>query len=273
MPTITSDQNKRVKEARTLSRKKGRGIAGRYLIEGRRLVEEAVASKIKIDYFLFTDRMTQQAEGQKLISALQAQGSEGLLVQDKTLQSISETEHSQGIVAIAPLPEVLPLEKLSSIKELQKGDYPFFLILNGLQDPGNVGTILRSAEATAVDAVILTTGTADPFNPKVIRASMGSLFRMPLVQASDEEALWHKLKENNCTIIVADLGAEKAYYDLPWDKKQGLALVIGSEGQGPSPFFQEKADHIATIPLSAPVESLNASIAAAILLFEVVKGR
>ncbi|QGG48796.1 TrmH family RNA methyltransferase [Heliorestis convoluta] len=273
MQTFASDQNKRVKEARTLSRKKGRTTAKRYLIEGRRLIEEAVASKIQIDYFLYTERIGQQKAGQELVAALQSQGSEGLLVNDKTLQSISETEHSQGIIAVAPLPEPSRWEEVAQSKKLQNTRKPFLLILDGLQDPGNVGTILRSAEAAAVDAVIMTAGTADPFNPKVIRASMGSIFRLPVIIAPTEEAIEQILAEKECTLVVADSGGEQAYYNLPLQESKSLALVIGSEGHGPSAYFRAKADHIATIPLAPPVESLNAAIAAAVLLFDVAKGR
>lgn len=265
MTVLESLQNRWVKEARSLSRKKEREATGRYLIEGVRLLEEAVNSKLPLSYCLYSEKITGNARGQKLLDHMAALGIECLEVTEKALDSVTETEQSQGIVAVSSLP-MTSWESLLSIPQ------PFLLIVDGLQDPGNLGTIIRTAEAAGVKGVLLSPGTVDPFNPKVIRSAMGSLFRLPVAFAPSIGDLVEGIKDRGISLTVGDAKGDLSYYEVDWTD-EALAIVIGSEAHGPNGAFLAQAKQIVRIPLTAPVESLNAAVAAALLIFEAAKYR
>ncbi|MTV50407.1 RNA methyltransferase [Heliobacillus mobilis] len=263
--TITSLNNQYIKEARSLSRKKERILTGKYLIEGVRLVEEAVASGLALEYALYTERVANNPRGKILLDKLIAAGLNCVDVDERALASITETEQSQGIVTVAPLPTV-PWKAV-----LEKED-PFILIVDGLQDPGNLGTIIRTAEGAGLSGVLLTAGTVDPHSPKVIRAAMGSLFRLPVATVPSVEQLVNILQEKKISIVVADATDGVPYFEAQWAQKN-VAVVIGSEAVGPQPLFRDKASMTVSIPLVPPVESLNAAIAASVLIFEAARHR
>ncbi|MBM7866209.1 RNA methyltransferase [Heliobacterium gestii] len=262
---ITSPDNQYVKEARSLSRKKERGLTGKYLIEGVRLVEEAVASAVSLAYCLYTARVSSLPRGRSLLEGLAAAGVDCLEVDERALATITETEQSQGIVAAASLTPA-DWEALLDVPA------PFLLIVDGVQDPGNLGTIVRTAEAAGVTGVLLTPGVVDPYSPKVIRATMGALFRLPVATAPSAEGLASAMREREIALAVADARDGVPYYEAPW-MKEGLAIVIGSEAHGPQPIWRERAGLLVRIPLAPPVESLNAAVASAVLLFEAARHR
>ncbi|MZP30852.1 RNA methyltransferase [Heliobacterium undosum] len=262
---ITSPDNQHVKEARSLSRKKERGVTGKYLIEGVRLVEEATASAISLAYCLYTARVSAQPRGRRLLDRLAGNGVDCLEVDDRALGTITETEQSQGIVAVANLTPA-DWEAIIAAPE------PFLLIVDGVQDPGNLGTIIRTAEAAGVTGVLLTPGTVDPYGPKVIRGTMGALFRLPVATVPSAEGLAVSLRERDIALAVADARDGVPYFEAPW-ARGSIAIVIGSEAHGPQPFWGDLAQLRVRIPLTPPVESLNAAVAAAVLLFEAARHR
>jgi len=145
------------------------------------------------------------------------------------------------------------------------------VVINGLQDPGNLGTIIRTSAAAGVTAVLLTGGTVDLYNPKVVRSTMGSLFQVPIVNGLDDDEAVKWLEGNSINIMVADLDSEEYYYSA--DLKKSLALVIGNENRGPKDIWRMAAYKKIKIPILGFTESLNASIAAGIILYDAVRQR
>ena len=252
---ITSAQNSKLKLARSLmGRPKERQAAGAFVAEGVRLVEEALAAGWPFRTVLYTSAL--RARGLELVRKLEAQGCEVEQVSEELLNAISETETSQGLLAIlecAPLP--LP----------QRLD--FVLIPDSLRDPGNLGTLLRTAAAAGVQAVLLPPETADAFAPKVLRAGMGAHFHLPIHALGWEEI---RTATRSLTVTLADMRGRPC-----WETDLGrpLALIIGGEAEGASAEARRLADESISIPMPGRAESLNAGVAGAILLFEVVRQR
>ncbi|MDD2420879.1 MAG: RNA methyltransferase [Heliobacteriaceae bacterium] len=265
MTVLTSRHNPRVKEARSLALKKERGLAGRYLLEGVRLLEEAVAAGVPLLYCLYTDKLVRNDRGRALLDRLMTTGVACLPVKATVLDAVTATKETQGIVAVAPIPAV-------SWETVLTGDQFLVVVVDGVQDPGNLGTVIRTAEGAGANGVLLTPGTVDPFNPKVIRAAMGSLFRLPVTYGPEPEALVEGLQTRGGALVVGDAHGGVAYDRADW-RAERLALVIGSEAQGPRPCMLAQAGQVVRIPLMAPVESLNVAVAAAVLLFEAARQR
>jgi TrmH family RNA methyltransferase len=257
---ITSVHNPRVQAVRKLlAQPKARREQGEFVIEGVRLAEEALHASWEARLVLFTAKLDQRA--QAVVDGFTAQGVSVERVSDSVMDAISQTETSQGILtvlAIKPLP--LPTSP------------HFVLILDGLRDPGNLGTILRSATAAGVQVVLLTPGCADAWSPKVVRAGMGAQFRLPI-----ESLGWPELKRtltqsgSNLRVFLADSSTGIPYTRA--DFRPSLALIIGSEAAGAGPESHSLAEIKVHIPMAGGSESLNAAAAASILLFEVQRQR
>ncbi len=251
---ITSPQNPKIKLVRAIqSRTKARRKENAFLVEGVRLFEEAVKAKWNIRFVLYDRSLSER--GRDLLNTLENVDIEE--VDSALLKSISDTETIQGILAVldhAPLP--IP-------------DSPnFILILDQVRDPGNLGTLIRTAAAAGVDAVILPPNTTDAFAPKVLRAGMGAHFRMPIISMD-----WDEIKERvqDLTVLLAEMEGEVVYTEASLD--QACALIIGGEADGASQYARDLKDADIYIPMKDKTESLNAAVAGAILLFEVVKQR
>jgi TrmH family RNA methyltransferase len=253
--TIESRQNPRLKELRRLLAAPGRDLAA---VEGPNLVEEAVRAGLRVSAIF-------SAPGaEEFLAALEPdQETEIFLVPREVLGHALATESPQPIAAVVELPAW-------SWDDLLSGENPLILLLAGLQDPGNMGTILRSAEAFGATGVVCLPGTVSAWNAKAVRASAGSVFRLPLVTASIEEA-FSRLQQAGVKVwstAVRDASpAPKAALAGP------VALVIGNEGNGVPAEVAQRADAALTIPCPGPVESLNAAIAASILLYEAASQR
>ncbi|MCF6277723.1 MAG: RNA methyltransferase [Anaerolineales bacterium] len=251
---ITSSQNPKLKLVRSLqSRAKARRKANAFLVEGVRLLEEAVAAKWSIRFVLYANDLS--SRGQALLNALQDVDVEEI---DSTLlNAVSDTENSQGVLAVleyAPLPISAPPD--------------FLLILDQIRDPGNLGTLLRTAAAAGVDSVILSPSTADAFSPKVLRAGMGAHFRIPIVTAD-----WDEIEDRlrGLTVYLAEMAGDVVYTEA--DFRSACALIIGGEAHGASQSARDLAASRVHIPMPGKMESLNAAVAGAILIFEAVRQR
>ncbi len=253
---ITSTTNQRVQWVRTLQgKRRTRKREGLFIIEGTRLANEAVSSRSPAKLVLYTDAVKQ--DDQHLIEELINLGAEAEEVSERVMKACSDTESPQGILAVLPIPSIPPPDNLS-----------LALVVDRISDPGNLGTILRTAQAVGVDAVFLNPGTVDPFNPKVVRGAMGAHFHLPIIQEQPSEIEKH-LRETDVWVAEVDLGPP--YYDVDWNKPS--AIVIGSEAHGLSDEFRSIAKGSTHIPMQDSTESLNASVAAAVILFEIARMR
>lgn len=254
MREIRSKDNKIFKECQKLSQKKYRDREGLYLIEGENLIAEVPAEDLVYVFF---------REGQeRQIFDLQDQ----YIVADQLFDKLAQTETSQGILAVVRKPKMTADDLAARIQDTDN-----VVVMDRLQDPGNIGTIIRTAEGAGYKAVITVKGTGDVFSPKTIRAAAGSVFRMPIVQVEDAAALRALTDQMNKKLVVTGFYTDKYYYDE--DLSKGVALVIGNEGNGVSDELMEKADIIVKIPMDGHLESLNASVAAGILMYETKRKR
>lgn len=257
---VQSKQNARLKELRrALSRsgREGRGHAG---IEGANLLHEALRAGLRIDCVFLAQEAEDPLEGLSLPA-----DTEVLLVPRSLLNGCLDTESPQPVAAL-----VQPTEWTWADLLRRRQSAPLIVVLAGIQDPGNLGTILRSAEAFEAHGVVSLPGTVSCWNPKAVRASAGSVFRLPLIQAASEECFEHLQRAGVKILTTALTDAAPANET---DLTQPLAFLIGNEGNGVPPELAARAAGAITIPCPGPVESLNASVATGILLYEASRQR
>lgn len=260
MTELLSPRNPLVHQARLLARdRKEREQTGLAVLEGVRLAEEAVGAGVALEYVLATEELTQRERGAALLERLQERGAAVHWVAPDTLARAADTQTPQGIL-------VVYRPRTWRLADIPAG---LVAVLDNLQDPGNLGTVIRSLEALGGAGVVVA-GGVDPANPKVVRGAMGSLFRLPVVKLEIGQAL-RGLREQGRPVYVADAGGELT----PWRAKlSGSAvLVIGNEGAGPGETARSLADGIVSIPMPGPTESLNAGVAASLLIYEAMRQR
>lgn len=257
---ITSASNQRLRNLRQAVRA-GRGDdQGRVPIEGLKLLQEALRSHLQIEELFVSSRCRTETEA--LLDQAGGKPLEIVEVADRLFPSISSTETSQGVLALAKLPS-------AHIDELLRKQ-PLVLIGEGLQDPGNLGTLFRSAEAFGARGLILTSGSVSPRNPKVVRSSAGSVFRVPCPPAMEVAALPDLLSLHRFKLIAASPQAKTDFRDVNYEGN--VALVVGNEGRGLSDELRKVALEI-RVPTLPSVESLNVSVAASIILCEAARQR
>lgn len=255
MREITSPQNPQIKLAGKLRRKRHRQTHGLIFLEGARLVQDALTAGVELRCCFVTGGFIDSAPG--LIARLE-EVCPVYRTAENLFRNLTETVSPQGIAAIAALPQ-LPLPAQNSLA----------LVLDGVGDPGNAGTLLRTAAAAGVALVLFGPGSVDPFNDKVLRAGMGAHFRVPLRVADDWQALRGLLPAES-PVYVADVGGSVQYDAIDW--RQPAVLVVGSEAHGPSQQALAAGQAVA-IPMAAATESLNAAAAGAVILFEAARQR
>ena len=262
MDIITSKSNQYIKKARSLQEKKYRDQEGLYLIEGLRLAEEAVAADVQLSYGFATQRLIQSPRGSELLQKLAHLPI--FWLDDGLLAYCTDTVQPQGILLVAPKTANDPAPLLA-------GGKSFWILADHVQDPGNLGAILRTGWAAGADGVIIMAGGADPYNPKTVRASMGAIFNLPLyLAAMDAEAL-ALIKKAGLDILVAAAGGQCLYHKA--DLCRPMVWVLGSEAEGASRFWKSEASTTVRLPMSANVESLNVSVAGGILFYETLRQR
>jgi TrmH family RNA methyltransferase len=254
---ITSAQNPKLKLIRSLmGRARERREANAFVIEGVRLVEEAVNTGWKFQFVLYSAGVSERSKN--LLSRLQAERIEVDEVSNDLLQKLSDTETPQGILAVLENTR-LPLPH----------DLNFLLIPDQIRDPGNLGTLLRSAAAAGVQAICLPPNTTDAFAPKVLRAGMGAHFRVPIHEMGWEE-IRRLCRTAGLQVLVAEMRGTPCWET---DLRKPLALIIGGEAEGASAEAQALADGKISIPMTGRIESLNAGVAGSILMFEAARQR
>ncbi|HXX80483.1 MAG TPA: RNA methyltransferase [Thermodesulfovibrionales bacterium] len=257
---ITSLSNPHIKEAIKVRERK---IARLHdvIIEGPHLIERALASHTEIRKVFFTHRWQSKSAG--LFNQLSRTSTELIETSDPVLAHLSDTETPQGIAAIASL-------KFHELGKLSLPVNPLMVICDGIQDPGNLGTIIRTADAAGANAVIILPETCDPLLPKVVRATAGSVFTIPLV-FTESGVLLRWLREKTVTLFVADVNAPGSIYEA--DLRKPLAFALGNEARGVNEPLRRAGEVFVKIPLLGRAESLNVASSAAICLYEAVRQR
>ena len=250
MDIISSTKNEKIKELAKLQTAKGRKKAGLYLLEGEHLVEEAIKEKAPIELIVISSNRME--DYQYLLEQTVVQI---LVVSQDVFQKLSMTETTQGILTIVKIENQIEPPCSGRI-----------IVLDAVQDPGNLGTIVRTADAAGFDAVVLGTGTVDLYNDKVIRSMQGSHFHIPVFQADLREYL-SALKNQGVEVAVTALHRDSKDYSI-LQGKSDIVIVVGNEGQGVSSEVIELADVVVTIPMFGKAESLNVAIASALLMYK-----
>ncbi len=240
---IQSEKNKIIKEINSLKLRKNRQKLKLFILEGERLISEAEDS---ISYVVASESYKGNIKFDYTVS-------------DSLFAKISDTVSPQGVLAVC---------RITEHKFENKDSKPLYVLLENIQDPGNMGTIIRTADAAGADGVFLSKGCVDIYNPKVVRSTMGSIFHLPIYTDFDLVGL---LEEINVPSIAAHLKGNKTPYDV--DMTRGAAIIIGNEGNGISDELSEKADNLVKIPMPGKAESMNAGVAAAIMIYEALRQR
>lgn len=262
MLEISSSQNPLIKEIKGLNRKKNRWKNRLFLIEGIKIIEEAIINEIKIKHILFSNSFFDSEEGSIFYEEIKNRDNIAK-VSDSLFNSISDTENPQGIMAICEF-------NIRNLRDIDYLNQTSILFLDGVQDPGNMGTIIRSADAFNIDGIILGEGCVDPYNLKVVRSTMGSIFRLPLYISDNSIESIIELKDKGFDILATSLEGG-AIYNSDFNKK--FLCVIGNEANGVDPRILDMADRCIKIPMPGNAESLNAGVAASIIMYEVMRSR
>lgn len=258
MQIISSKDNELVKHIKKLKDKKYRDESNEYIIEGVKLIEEAVKEKAKIKKVIICEDTTRTYEIPTNIMYEIAKY-ECIYVTEKIFTQISDVKAPQGILAI--------IEKGCKQGQIDYSE-DIIIALDGIQDPGNLGTILRTVDSANLKQIIVSADTADCYNPKVVRSTMGAIFRVNIIETAELETTLKEIKKHKFDVIVTSLDTERSIYDIKYNKK---VIVIGNEANGVSKEIQEMADTKVKIPMLGKTESLNASVATAIIVYEYVR--
>jgi TrmH family RNA methyltransferase len=258
---ISSANNQQIKNISLLLKKsKAREEQGLFVIEGLRIFEEArLYGSIARAYFSESFYQEKHLTDPDFFHDLEYE-----IVSDKVFQGVSETVTPQGVLALVRRAQYLPEQMIVK-------DNPCLLLLEDIRDPGNLGTMIRTAEGAGMSGIILNNSCVDIYNPKVIRSTMGSIFRVPFYRADDFPAAVRRLKERGIKVFAAHLTGQP--YDTEGGFLQGSAILIGNEANGLSEEASALADRLIRIPMEGRVESLNAAVAAAILMYEAYRQR
>ena len=248
---ITAKDNDKIKYTKSLLKSKNRNKESKFIIEGYRILTLAIECRAKLDYVFINEDFEKNQEHKEFLETLKKKDIRVYKTTNKIFEDLTDTENTQGI-----------LEKNLT------DDNRFVLILDRIQDPGNMGTIIRTADAAGVDAIIALKGCVDIYNPKVIRSTMGSIFDMNVIHATQEEAL-RILKLKKFDIVSSYLDTNNYYNTVEYNYK--TALVIGNEANGINEELVSKSDVLVKIPIYGKAESLNAAISSAILMYEIKK--
>jgi len=294
---ITSASNPKIKEALDIKNKRSKYKHTAFIIEGPHLVEMALASGNKISTAFFTDSFRAKKDGQKILRQLSiksnknnppspprkfphppfAKGGQGGIkegvpggfsgeifeVTEQIMRKLADTEAPQGIIATASYAE-------KNLEEIRFKSVPLIVAVDGVQEPGNLGTIIRTSDAAGADAVIILKGTCDVFMQKTIRATAGSIFNIPIIYTGTDKFLdW--LKSNGIRLLATALDSGKSIFDT--GLKKPAAFVFGNEAHGVSSEIKRKADLLLKIPIYGKAESLNVSASAAVCLYETLRQR
>jgi TrmH family RNA methyltransferase len=260
---ITSRDNALLQRARAVRDGK---IEETIFVEGLRLCEEVLRSKLDIEALIFSEQIAKKDRAARLIEQLGEVSQRVASVSETLLESISFTKTPQGIIALAARPKNDPTE----FKTGQPAS-PLLIVMHSINNPVNVGAILRTAEAAGVTGAIATANTADPFSPKALRGAMGSAFRLPIWQGAGYAEVMQWCASKKINTVGADAEGSKLFTEINW--RQPCALVLGPESEGLSPEEMATLNDSVRIPMQGAVESLNVAVATGVILYEAARQR
>ena len=263
MTTITSLQNPRVKEAARLRDRRHRDKQGRILIDGARELARAVAAGVRVLEVFVCEPLCTGNQSQRLLASLPGCGAEILQVSEPVFEKLAYGHRAEGVLGVAEMPR-------PTLAELQLPQRPLVAVLEGVEKPGNVGAVLRSADAAGVSAVIVADPRTDLYNPNAVRASLGTIFTMPVCATTTAETLeW--LRRRQMAMYAARVDASLAYTEA--DYRGPTAVVLGSEAEGLSPAWTDDDVTPVRLPMLGVADSLNLSATAAVLFYEALRQR
>lgn len=248
---IRSRENKAIKEIKKLHERKYRNLQKKFIVEGQRFVKEALESDFEIEYIIISENMQGKFSDLKIKEDCQ------LIVSEAIFKELCDTKMPQGILAIVKNKDI-HIENNAG----------FYVLIDKVQDPGNMGTIIRTANAAGANGVILTKGTVDIYNEKTLRSTMGSIFKIPIIIDEDLKFV-NELKEDGFRLICSSLDTDKNFYQVNLGGK--VIIAVGNEGNGISDEIYNICDDRVKIPMPGSAESLNVGIASGIMMFEVVR--
>ena len=258
---ITSKDNSSIKHLRSLADPKKRKKGMAFLIEGVKMVEEALRDNLAVTMVVASPSLVQH-HGKGVLKQAESRSVDILWVSERLMDTISESKTPQPVMAVVKLQE-------HGEEELLAHGSGLIVVAHQLQDPGNVGTIVRTAEAVGASGVAITANTVDPFNPKAIRASMGSILRLPVVHLADVKAFIVACKKKGYQTVATMLSGEKTHFDI--DLRKPTVVILGQEGAGlPQDIFPD-IDFRVRIPMAEKIDSLNVATAAAVILYEALR--
>ncbi len=259
MQVITSKDNEIVKNIKKLKEKKYRDQTGQYIIEGIKLVKEAIEEKANIQKIVLCEDCENDGTIEKALMYEIAKY-DCIYVSKKVFDSITDVNTPQGILAIIKR-KALDEQEISYKEDL-------IVVLDGIQDPGNLGTILRTVDSVGLSQIVLSEKTADPYNPKVVRSTMGAIFRLNIIQSNNIIEDLKKIKKNRFKLLATSLENSESIYNIDLNRK---AIIIGNEAKGVSKEVFDIVDEKTKIPMLGKTESLNAAVATGVILYEYVR--
>ena len=260
---ITSRDNSLLKQARAV---RDGGVDELIFVEGLRLCVEAIQSNLEIEATIASEELLRKERVAESLAEISKASKRVASVSEKLLETISYTKTPQGIVVLARRPEASQQRLAGSLSANS-----LLVVLHQINNPVNVGAILRTAEAAGATGIITTQNTSDPFSPKSLRGAMGSAFRLPIWRNTDYADTVEWCRENKISLVGTDANATLKYTDLDW--RRATALVLGPESTGLTGDELKATDQTVSIPMHGSVESLNVSVAAGILLYEAARQR
>ncbi|HHV61098.1 MAG TPA: RNA methyltransferase [Firmicutes bacterium] len=264
VPQITSVRNPRIQYIRKLYQKKYRDKEGRFAIEGIRLVEEALANGARLCAAFFAPDLFESDRGRLLAERLKERPIDCFTVSRHVLDAIADVATTQGVCAIAE-------KRQPRLDEILSNPDPLIVVLHDLQDPGNVGTIIRTASAAGASGVILTGSTSDEYNPKTVRATMGAIFSIPIARVASLAELLQVFRAVGISTVAGDAGARIMYFNHNF--RRPVAILVGNEGAGLPREILNLVEEAVAIPMPGGAESLNVAVAASLLIYEALRQR
>ena len=256
LEVIKSKDNSTIKEIKRLREKKYRNLYNKFIVEGFRFVSEALDSKFHVCYVIISETIEEKFKNLRLNEKIK-EGTKLIKVSEIILKSICSTDNPQGIAAVVSNEEVT--------MDYNEG---FYILADKVQDPGNMGTIIRTADAAGAKGVIVTKGAVDIYNDKTLRSTMGSIFKIPIIIDEDLNYI-KKLKCQGFKVMVSSLHTENNFYDV--DLRGKIIIAVGNEGSGISEDIYNISDEKVKIPMPGSAESINVGVAAGIMMFEAVR--